>query len=100
MFDELTRLAIVHGADKFGYHDYTPNYFKLFQGRKEAPLKLLEIGVGGYGDDDLGGYSLRMWRDFFPNAEIVGIDIHAKNLDVGPRVTICQGSQVDEAFLR
>ncbi|MCV2864921.1 class I SAM-dependent methyltransferase [Albidovulum sediminicola] len=100
MFDELTRLAIVHGADKFGYHDYTPNYFKLFHGRREEPLKLLEIGVGGYGDDDRGGYSLRMWRDFFPNAEIVGIDIHAKNLDVGPRVTICQGSQVDEAFLR
>lgn len=99
MYDDLTRLAIVHGADKFGYHDYTPNYFKLLHARRDEPLKLLEIGVGGYGDEDRGGYSLRMWRDFFPRAQIVGIDLHAKTLDLGQRITVLKGSQVDADFL-
>lgn len=98
--DLLSRLAVLHGTDKFGYHDYTPNYFDVLQHLSEAPIRLLEIGVGGYGDADRGGESLAVWRDFFPNAEIViGIDIQKKTLDLGPRVKILQGSQVDEAFL-
>ena len=100
MHDPLTRAAILAGTDKFGYHDYTPNYFKMFAPLKDAPLKLLEIGVGGYADDDRGGQSLEVWRDFFPNAQITGIDIQKKTMDLGPRVEILQGSQVDPDFLK
>lgn len=100
MHDPLTKLAILYGTDKFGYHDYTPNYFKLFKHLKEAPIKVLEIGVGGYADDDRGGQSLEVWRDFFPKAQITGIDIQKKTMDLGERVEILQGSQVDAEFLK
>lgn len=100
MNDPLTRAAILAGTDKFGYHDYTPNYFKMFAHLKDAPIKVLEIGVGGYADDDRGGQSLEVWRDFFPKAEVTGIDIQKKTMDLGPRVKILQGSQVDPDFLK
>lgn len=99
MLDPLSRLAIQHGTDKYGYHDYTPNYFDLFKHLRDKPLRLLEIGVGGYGNEDRGGESLAVWRDFFPNARIIGIDIQKKTLDLGERVRILQGSQVDAEFL-
>ena len=34
-----------------------------------------------------------MWRDYFPKGIIYGIDIVIKNLDLGERVKIYQGSQ-------
>ncbi len=97
--DPLTRLAIANGTDKFGYHDYTPNYHRLFGHLRDRPLRLLEIGVGGYQDADRGGESLETWRDYFPKARVVGIDIQEKRLDLGQRITILQGSQVDAGFL-
>ena len=100
MHDPLTRAAILAGTDKFGTHDYTPNYHRLFADRLDAPLRILEIGVGGYGDDDRGGQSLAVWRDCFPNARVTGIDIQKKTMDLGPRVEIRQGSQVDADFLK
>lgn len=100
MHDDLTEAAILSGTDKFGLHDYTPNYHKLFAHMRDKPIKVLEIGVGGYADDDRGGQSLEVWRDYFPNAEITGIDIQKKTMDLGPRVEILQGSQVDAEFLK
>lgn len=100
MADPLTHLAVCYGTDKFGYHDYTPNYYKVLKHLRGAPIKMMEIGVGGYGDSDRGGQSLEVWRDFFPLGSITGIDIQEKTMDLGPRVAILQGSQVDEAFLR
>ena len=99
MTDPLTKLAIRYGTDKFFNHDYTPVYWQLFRKMKDRPVKMLEIGVGGYSHADCGGESLAMWRDFFPNGEITGLDIHAKSMDLGPRVKIYQGSQVDPAVL-
>ena len=99
MIDPLSRLAILHGTDKFGYHDYTPNYFSLLEGWRMQPLRMLEIGVGGYGFEDRGGESLATWRDFFPQAQITAIDIQRKTVELGPRVRILQGSQVDAPFL-
>lgn len=97
--DPLSTLAIRAGTDKFGLHDYTPNYHRLFAPFRERPVRLLEIGVGGYADEDRGGQSLATWRDYFEHGEITGIDIQRKALDLGPRVRILQGSQVDETFL-
>ncbi|MBL4813173.1 MAG: tetratricopeptide repeat protein [Rhodobacteraceae bacterium] len=99
MIDPLSELAIRYGTDKFGYHDYTPNYHKLFKHLQAAPLRLLEIGVGGYQDADRGGQSLATWRDYFPNAQITSIDIQKKTFDLGPNVKIFQGSQIDHDFL-
>lgn len=99
MIDALSRLAILYGTDKFGYHDYTPNYFRLLGSWRDRPLRMLEIGVGGYGDEDRGGESLEVWRDFFPQGQITGIDIQRKTMNLGPRVSILQGSQIDADFL-
>lgn len=98
-FDRLSRLAIQYGTDKWGLHSYTPIYHELFEADRHLPLKLLEIGVGGYGDPKAGGASLAMWRDYFPNATLIGIDVLPKEIDLGERVTIRQGSQSDPAFM-
>ncbi|MCU9846394.1 hypothetical protein OEZ60_00045 [Defluviimonas sp. WL0024] len=98
--DDLSRFAVRHGTDKFGLHHYTPVYHRLFGHLRNRPVRLLEIGVGGFQDEDRGGHSLAMWRDYFPNGEITSLDIHKKTIDLGPRVKIFQGSQIDEAFLR
>ncbi|PTE16377.1 tetratricopeptide repeat protein [Pseudogemmobacter blasticus] len=97
--DPLTTAAIINGTDKYGYHDYTPNYFRVLKHLRDRPLRLLEIGVGGYSDEDRGGESLAVWRDFFPMAQVTGLDIQKKTLPLGPRVHIVQGSQVDAEFL-
>jgi len=99
MCDPLTQLAIIHGADKFGWHDYTPHYFRLFEPLRARARNVLEIGVGGYQDRDRGGESLAIWRDFFFEADVTGIDLSPKDLDLGPRVKIFRGNQVDRPFL-
>ena len=97
--DPLTRIAVKHGSDKFGSHLYTPVYHQLFQHVRDQPLRFLEIGIGGYDLLNAGGLSLRMWDEYFPNAQIVGLDIHPKTLSISPRVhTVC-GSQSDPAIL-
>ena len=88
-----------HGTDKYGEHLYTPEYDRLFAGMRERKLRLLEIGIGGYKHPGCGGQGLRMWADYFPNAEIVGLDLHPKQLDMPARVTIRQGAQGDPAVL-
>ena len=65
--NDLDKLAIKYKADKWGKHHYTPVYYDLFKDRRESVKKVLEIGVAE-------GASLFMWRDFFPNAMIYGID--------------------------
>ena len=97
--DPLTRLAIVHGTDKWGAHFYTPIYHRLFAHLRGKPVRLLEIGVGGNQFAKVGGASLAMWADYFPQGRIVGIDVFAKSLSLGPRIVVEHGSQDDTAFL-
>lgn len=61
-------------------HAYTPYYFKLFNSRRKEIKKVLEVGIGYY--DTMRhiskykvGASLKMWKEFFPNAQIYGADI-------------------------
>jgi tetratricopeptide (TPR) repeat protein len=97
--DPLTCLAIKHGTDKWGEHFYTPLYHRLFKAFRDKPVRMLEIGIGGYAYKSAGGASLAMWADYFELGQIVGIDIAEKDLDLGPRVTLLQGSQDDPVFL-
>jgi len=68
----LNDLGLKYGADKSSrFHNYLDFYQeqlpdRTFKGR------LLEIGV-------MDGLSMKMWRDYYPEAEIVGIDI--KDMD-------------------
>ena len=65
----LDELAIKYNTDKSSvYHNYTPIYQSLFEGVKEDIKNVFEIGISE-------GFSLRMWCDYFPNANIYGIDL-------------------------
>jgi tetratricopeptide (TPR) repeat protein len=97
--DPLTRLAIKHGTDKWGPHFYTPLYHALFSPLRDRALRLLEIGVGGYGFSTVGGASLAMWAEYFSNALVTGIDIVEKRLALDPRIKVFRGSQDDPIFL-
>lgn len=95
----LVELAQLHGTDKWGSHYYAKNYEQHFGPFREKKINLLEIGIGGEGNIAAGGQSLRMWRDFFPNATIYGLDIYDKKAHEEDRIKIIQGSQNDVLVL-
>jgi len=97
--DVLTDLGEMYGTDKVHDHHYTPHYHRRFKELRDEPITLLEIGVGGYEDPHMGGESLWMWRDYFPNAKIVGLDIFDKAPLAGERIFIEQGDQSDPRVL-
>jgi hypothetical protein len=65
----LDELGLKYGTDKASLHH---NYLNFYEGfvapLRDQPLTLLEIGV-------FQGASLRMWREYFPYAKVVGVDI-------------------------
>jgi hypothetical protein len=73
--------------------DYLRHYEELFEEFRHEPIKVVEIGVAG-------GRSLRMWKWYFTQAQLIGVDIlpgcrgHAQE-----RVSIEIGSQDDPALL-
>jgi hypothetical protein len=75
-----------------GHHSYGRTYDRLFRHLKYRPIRLLEIGIGGY-ESSLGGRSLLAWRAYFPFARIVAFDIEPKPGLAGGRVTIYQADQ-------
>lgn len=65
----LHELGLKHGTDKATYHGYCDFYEEhLPIPHPVRRLRLLEIGVKD-------GASLKMWRDYYPLAEVVGMDI-------------------------
>jgi hypothetical protein len=96
----LPALALYFGTDKWGSHWYAAHYQTHFAALRRKRLRLLEIGVGGEEDPQSGGASLRMWKAYFPNARIYGLDIADKSPHDESRIKTFQGSQDDEGFLR
>jgi hypothetical protein len=94
----LTRLARIANTKDFGGWGSTAVYDRLFRPIRWQKLSVLEIGVGGY-DDNSGGRSLRLWRSFFPRADIAALDLYDKTCLSRGRVQVFQGSQVDRAVL-
>lgn len=84
---------------KWNAEMYASRYEHYFAPLRDEPLKLLEIGIGGYEDTLSGGHSLRAWKRYFPNATIYGIDIADKKALEEERIKTFQGSQDDGAFL-
>jgi hypothetical protein len=90
---EITKLCEKYGSDKGGIqlqkdgrpypwpsHTYADFYSMLFSHCRSSIKKVFECGLGtgtpGSTDGLLtAGGSLRMWRDFFPNAMVYGADI-------------------------
>ena len=97
--ESLSMLAKIYRTDKAIGHNYIQHYVTHLSKYQSEEIKMLEIGVGGYDKPRMGGNSLRMWRDYFPNGQIYSMDIHDKSAQEGERIRIFQGSQADEAFL-
>jgi hypothetical protein len=99
--ERLTELANKFGSDK-GKRDGEPpsqhltrHYAKLFHTMRDQPLRLLEIGLNLTRKGECA--SLKMWLEYFPRAEIYGIDIDQTDFS-HERVTIFQGDQGSKAF--
>ena len=96
--DPLSELGLKYGTDKAADHWYTPLYHERFAGMRDEPITLLELGIGGYNDPAAGGKSLRMWREYFPNAVVVGLDI--KPHDPIPGCIVEEGDATDNRVLK
>lgn len=83
----LDQIGVLHEADKSSlFHDYLTRYEPLFSPLRQLSIHLLEIGVDR-------GSSMRVWRDYFENGEIVGLDNNpeACKHDLGPSVKLIHG---------
>jgi len=90
---ELCELAFKYKSDKTPLigHTYTPYYHSLFKDRRAEIGKVFEIGIG-WND----GGSLNLWREYFPNALIFGMDADASLLVKGERIESFLCNQKDE----
>jgi SAM-dependent methyltransferase len=74
---------------------YLPVYERILAPYRYRPIKLLELGV-------YHGDSLRMWRDAFPLATVIGVDLVRPTAadGLGPRTHFFEGNQTDGALMR
>lgn len=86
----LQQLGLKYGADKATFHKYLDFYQNLLPNRGFKG-RLLEVGI-------MDGASLKMWRDYYPKAEIVGVDISDKShLDIeGVTIIQCDAANLGE----
>ena len=112
---ELCKIALRHGCLKNNLykkynnsiccHCYTHKYHTLFKHLRNNKLNLLEIGIGNplltkwnqfYKTNAKKiGANLFMWREYFKNAHIFGIDINETNLLNTTHISSFQANQVD-----
>ena len=67
-------------------------YEKYFTALRNEKINILEIGIDK-------GDSLRLWREYFSNAKICGIDLFNKDIIID-NVDILIGDQSDYSFLK
>jgi len=75
---ELNELMVKYGTDKQQeLHNYVEYYDKYFSKIKNDKLKILEIGIYRPPMDGKAvvGASLKTWRDYFVNSDIIGADL-------------------------
>jgi hypothetical protein len=97
---ELCRIMGDYGSDKgnrtnSGWHNYTTFYHALFSPIRNNTLRIFELGLGtnnvslpsNMGASGKPGASLRGWKDYFPNATVVGADIDKDILFTEDRIS-------------
>ena len=73
-FGELSSLALGKTDKAMDWHGFTELYEHIFYPLKNSPIRIFEIGIKK-------GGSLILWRDYFPNATVFGIDIGAATVE-------------------
>ena len=95
-----------YGSDKASAHDYFEIYESIL-GSMDAVSILLEIGLGSPNSDVLSnmgplgrpGASLRAFRDYLPNALIIGADVDSTILFEEERIRTFEVDQADRGSL-
>ena len=113
----LSELCDKYGSDK-GYnkienrifynnwhpHNYTDYYSSLFEHSRIGIKKIFECGIGtnnpdipsSMGKEYKPGGSLKMWRDYFPNANVYGADIDKDILFESERIKTFYVNQLEK----
>jgi hypothetical protein len=110
----LAKLCDLYGSDKgalttkghpypWRSHTYTDYYLRLFSNSRQTIRRVFECGLGTNNPDipsTMGihgkpGASLRVWRDFFPNASVWGGDIDRTILFQEERIQTYYVNQLD-----
>ncbi len=120
-YDEslLNNLCDTYGSDKgevspdsnpyvWASHNYADFYSLIFGLRRNDVISVVECGIGtnnsalasSMGIDGKPGASLRMWRDYFPNANIVGCDIDSDVLFAEERIKTFHCDQTSSNSIR
>ncbi len=87
----LLDIAIITSPTKLD-HSYIKHLYPVYmEKRRDKPIKLLELGIKR-------GNSLRMWRDYFLNGTIVGIDTNGIS-GLGERIHTYAGKAQDHELL-
>jgi hypothetical protein len=104
----LCRLLNTAGSDKArGWHNYAYIYHFLLRRYVNQGARLLEIGIGtnftdtpsSMGADGKPGASLRAWRAYFSDAEIVGADVDRRILFSEDGIETCYVDQLAAATI-
>ncbi len=117
--NELARLCDLYGSDKgeirteghpyeWQSHTYTDYYSRLLGASRQTILKVFECGLGtnnpripsAMGIQGKPGASLRVWRDYFPNAVVWGGDIDRDVLFQEERIKTRFINQMDTDSIR
>ncbi len=117
----LSELCDKYGSDK-GYnkienrifynnwhpHNYTDYYSSLFEHSRIGIKKIFECGIGtnnpdipsSMGKEYKPGGSLKMWRDYFPNADVYGADIDKDILFESERIKTFYVNQLEKDSIK
>lgn len=117
--DDLSGLCDLYGSDKgeitnvghpyaWTSHTYADFYSRLFSHNRSNVKKVFECGLGTNNPDLLSsmgisgkpGASLRIWRDFFPNAVVYGADIDTAVLFEEDRIKTNYIDQLDPEAIK
>jgi hypothetical protein len=89
----MTSLLAASGYRTDKQDSFLSVYESLFSPLRPQPVALLELGIHH-------GGSLLMWRDYFPQGAIAGLDQHAVTVDdPSGRIRVYQGQQQDTVLL-
>lgn len=92
ILDELAQKYTIDKRIAPDNHGYTKIYFDLLKDKRDEVKKVMEIGIWK-------GDSLRMWRDYFPFAQIYGLDNRADYLFEADRIKCVLADQRDKESL-
>lgn len=89
----LRQIAGKYKTDKFVQPGYLENYERYFGPLRSNDVRLLELGIKD-------GGSLNLWREYFPRALVVGLDINPAGVDSPDgRIRTYTGRQQDTGLL-